>query len=128
MLYEIGKTFEFAAAQFLEGMPDGHPCAMIHGHTYTVTIIVGAEELDEHGMVVDYHELAPFKDYIDETFDHACLNYAVDFNPTAENLAFHLFDVAKDVLFDAFMVDDHRARVVAVRVCESPRTFAEYRP
>lgn len=41
-------------------------------------------ELDRNGMVIDFSEI---KRLVKEPLDHRILNEALDFNPTAENLA-----------------------------------------
>ena len=135
MPYEIGKTFEFAAAQRLDGMPEGHPCSKTHGHSYAVEVTLTAAVLDEHGMVLDYHALAPIKKWIDEHLDHDNLNDVVPFNPTAENLAEYLFTIFQTLLAPEFTAANHDASKLcrwlalsSVRVMESRKTFATYKP
>lgn len=118
MCYTIAKEFAFSAAHHLEGLPDGHPCSRQHGHNYLVTVELSTLTLDERGFVIDYGDLKPFQRWIDEHLDHRDLNEVVTFNPTAENLAKHLFGIAKAMF----------PEVSAVRVSETPKTWAEYRP
>lgn len=35
-MYRIGKRFMFEAAHHLPDLPEGHKCARLHGHSYTV--------------------------------------------------------------------------------------------
>jgi 6-pyruvoyltetrahydropterin/6-carboxytetrahydropterin synthase len=127
VIYTIAKEFGFSASHVLEGLPDGHQCGRLHGHNYVVELELRAEQLDERGFVLDYGELAPFKEWVDTHLDHRHLNDQVDGNPTAENLAAILYDAAKVLLIDA---GDGLGRwwVSAVRVPETPKTVAEYRP
>lgn len=118
MSFVIGKTFKFAASHVLAGLPEGHQCGRLHGHNYAVWLELNATDLDATGFVYDFGELAPFKAYIDESFDHRHLNDQMDGNPTAENLARHLFDIA------------HRLfgrKVSAVTVWETATCWASYR-
>lgn len=116
-MYTISKQFHFSASHQLTGLPPDHQCARLHGHNYVVELVLQAEALDEHGFVVDYLALRPFKEYLDETLDHRHLNDIFSFSPTAENLARHLYTWARS----------RWPQVTAVRLSETPRTWAEYR-
>ncbi|MGH8897377.1 MAG: 6-pyruvoyl trahydropterin synthase family protein [Egibacteraceae bacterium] len=37
-MFRIGKSFTFDAAHHLPGLSEGHKCARLHGHTYTVMV------------------------------------------------------------------------------------------
>lgn len=117
--YEIGKTFEFAASHQLDTLPDDHKCRRLHGHNYTVEVVLGTDELDEHGFVLDYGDLAIVRRWIDTTLDHRHLNDVLE-RPTAERLAAYLFDV----ITEECRIPD----VIMVRVSEQPRTWATFRP
>ena len=122
-MYRIAKSFEFSSAHFLMDLPEGHQCARLHGHNYTVELELQARDLTEVGFVKDYNELKPFKDWLDETVDHQSLNDVCPMNPTAENLAYWFYTQALAVLDLPYDV-----HVVACRVKETPKTTAEYRP
>ena len=117
-MYTIAKEFHFSASHQLNGLPAEHQCARLHGHNYIVHLILQSETLNEHGFVVDYLALKPFKEFIDNTLDHRHLNEVLDFATTAENLAKYLYDWAKQ----------RWPEVTAVRVSETPKTWAEYQP
>ena len=123
MTFTIAKRFSFSASHALTAVPEGHKCRRTHGHNYEVELVCAADELDERGMVVDYFDLDPVKRFIDETVDHRHLNDVVPGEPTAERLAWWLFESLKSEL-----PPEVTSRIVAVRVEESPRTWAEYRP
>lgn len=122
MTYQISKEFAFSASHQLAGLPEEHQCARLHGHNYLVVLRLTAESLTGPGFVFDYGDMAPFKDWLDDTFDHRHLNDVVDFNPTAEQLAAHLADCARDLL------DLPPAVHTAVGVSETPKTWAWYTP
>lgn len=53
-------------------MHDGH-CRFIHGHNWTFEITLTAVNFDKNGFVVDFGDLKWLKQWIDDTFDHACV-------------------------------------------------------
>lgn len=118
-MFRITKEFHFSASHQLKSLPDDHPCARLHGHNYVVEVELAAEMLDERGFVRDYHDLTVLKRYLDETFDHRHLNDVLGHDTiTAEWLARHLFDWCRM----------NFPETTAVRVSETPKTWAEYRP
>jgi 6-pyruvoyltetrahydropterin/6-carboxytetrahydropterin synthase len=121
-MHRIGKRFTFDAAHVLTGLPAGHKCTRLHGHTYTVEIELAAQTLTSPGFVTDFGDLAPFRQYLAEHFDHRHLNDVLDLQPTSENLARHFFTWCAEHLDPS--IPGH---VIAVRVCETPATWAEYR-
>jgi len=74
-------------------------------------------ELDKNDFVLDYGELWKFKKMIDEKLDHKHLNDVFEFKTTAENIAKWFYGFAKSIW----------PKVSAVRVSETPKTWAEYR-
>lgn len=122
-MYTISKRFTFDAAHRLKGLPSSHKCSHLHGHTYTVEIIVSAMDLDENGFVLDFAELSPLKEYIDTVLDHAYLNDVLPFNPTSENIARHLHAVAGEVIP---WPPGNRVMRPQIRVSETPNTWAQY--
>ena len=118
-MFRITKEFHFSASHQLLELAENHPCARFHGHNYIVEVELQAEKLNDVGFVRDYHDLAPLKAYIDEVLDHRHLNDVLgDRNVTAECLAKHLFDWCRS----------RWEEVSAVRVSETPKTWAEFRP
>lgn len=122
-VYRIGKRFNFEAAHWLSGLVEGHQCGRLHGHSYTVEVVLEATELSGPGFVVDFGELAPLKRHLDEHFDHRVLNEVGDGEPTSENLAKALFEWCS-----AHIPFPEGAVIAAVRVSETATTWAEYRP
>ena len=122
-MYRIGKAFSFEAAHHLPGLPAEHKCSRPHGHSYTVEVTVTAAELAGPGFVADFTDLAPLREHLARTVDHQDLNRVLDFPPTSENLARHLFGWCQ-----ANIPLPPGASIEAVRVSETTSTWAEYRP
>jgi len=117
-MFTITKEFHFSASHQLKGLSDSHPCSRLHGHNYIVELVLCSDILNEVGFVVDYLELKPLKDMLDESFDHQHLNDVLDVQTSAENIAKYLYQWAKT----------RWPQLKAVRVSETPKTWAEYRP
>ena len=87
-------------------------CQSVHGHSYIFEVTLEDEYLNDDGMVMDFGEvkqkLKHFFDALDHSFvfhgDDKLANYyklmldvvpmrmiEVDYNPTAENMAYHAF-------------------------------------
>lgn len=115
--FEIEKEFHFSASHQLEHLPANHQCARLHGHNYKVVVVLGSEQLNEDGFVVDYGELKDLKTYIDDVLDHRHLNDIFDFYTTAENMARFLYDFCKS----------RWKETIEVKVSETPKTWATYK-
>ncbi len=118
-MYQISKRFEFSASHVIGGLPETHPCSRLHGHNYVVEVVLEGAGLDATGFIRDYRELSALKTFIDETVDHRHLNDVLGHaRTTAEVLARWFYDWCKGKW----------PETAAVRVSETPRTWAEYRP
>jgi 6-pyruvoyltetrahydropterin/6-carboxytetrahydropterin synthase len=109
-------------------------CRHLHGHNGRLIIRLAAAELDTEGMVVDFSEVKRVVGgWIDENLDHRMIlqrtdpavaalramdepMYLMDVNPTAENIARLIFEVARERGFP----------VVDVRLWETPGSCARY--
>lgn len=119
----------------------GH-CALIHGHNWTFTFTFAAEALDACGFVIDFGGLGFLKDWIHQTFDHACCFNRDDSeglafarahphyfktvildNCSAEGIAVFLFEEANRRVRES---TGGRVRVISVEVHEDPRNAARY--
>ena len=117
----ISKEFAFSASHVLAHLGEGHPCGRMHGHNYTVAVELAAApgDLNEAGFVRDFNDLGKVKTWIDERLDHRHLNDVLDgINPSAEHIAQWIYRHWCDEL----------PELTAVRVSETPRTWAEFRP
>ena len=118
-MFIISKEYHFSASHILHGLEEEHPCGRLHGHNYVVEVELRGRELNAAGFVRDYRELDALKQYIDDKIDHRHLNDVLgENNTTAELLAQHFYDWCKK----------RWPEVSAVRVKETPKTCAEYRP
>lgn len=117
-MYRITKEFHFSASHHLTHLPDEHPCSHIHGHNYIVVVELAAKDLEDGAFIRDYKELDPLKRYIDEKFDHKHLNDVLNAPTSAEVLCKHFYDWCKE----------RWDETSAVRVSETPKTWAEFRP
>lgn len=111
-------------------------CCHLHGHNGRAVISFDTSGLDSHGMVLDFSEIKEVVGrWIDENLDHRMILdrtdaaasvllemgepvYLIDGNPTAENIARLIFEVAAK----------HGFPVVEVCLWETPHCCATYRP
>ena len=131
-MFTVSKTFSFCYGHRLMG--DEGKCRHLHGHAAKATFTLGKDDLDEMGMVVHFDRLKEgIGGWIDENLDHAMLLCEADpatkmlanagerffpmkANPTAENIARLLYDMAKGL----------ELPVISVEVCESDTARACY--
>lgn len=116
-MYQIAKTFHFSASHIIDGLPETHQCSRLHGHNYQVQLILEADSLDQYGFIVDYHDLKPFKDIIDDELDHRHLNDVLPGATSAEAIAQWLYERARKIW---------PQQISRVRVSETVNTWAEY--
>lgn len=77
----IRKQFRFEAAHRLPNHTG--KCGHLHGHSYRVEIAIEGEvsrdiSSSSQGMVMDFAELRPIKEWIDTHRDHAFIGYKDD--------------------------------------------------
>jgi 6-pyruvoyltetrahydropterin/6-carboxytetrahydropterin synthase len=120
-MHEVARELSFCYGHRLVGHPG--KCAHLHGHNARVEVVLGSEALDAQGMVADFAVLRDrIGAWIDRTLDHRMILQrddpvlavlrelgepvvAVDFPPTAENLARHIFEVAREADLPVVQVD-----------------------
>lgn len=120
--YELTVKAHFDAAHHLYGYPG--ECRNLHGHTWDVEVTVGAQELDEIGIVYDFKSLKADLARVLEDYDHVLINEVAPFDeisPTAENLARVICERLQQAV-------DPRVIVLEVAVWESPIARLVYRP
>ena len=117
-MYTIRKEFSCCSSHVLTGLPKEHPCARLHGHNYVITVELKSRSLNTTGFVEDYRQLDDIKYWIDNIMDHHHLNDIFDFNPTAENMAAHMYKIFKK----------EHPTLCAVEVSETPKTIARFEP
>ncbi len=114
-MYYLKTSAAFDSAHFLKGYEG--KCANIHGHRWTVEVVIKGGELQDNGtkrgMLIDFGDLKKKVRSLADSFDHALIyekdslksvtaealkdeGFAlieVPFRPTAENLARHFYEL-----------------------------------
>lgn len=121
-MYRLRVESSFAAAHRLN--IEKHKCESLHGHNWRVIVTVQGEKLDEHGMLVDFHELKKVVDRHVKRLDHVYINEVKPFdevNPTTENICRYLSDAISTELNDGIAVH-------SVEIFESDKNMGMYLP
>ena len=124
-MYEVSVEETFAAAHNLRNYKG--KCENLHGHNYKVRVVVAGKELDSVGLVFDFVQLKQVIQGVIRSLDHKYLNELSPFdklNPSAENLARHIYDEATRQLPQA----PNGAGIPSLTVWETETTAAPYRP
>jgi 6-pyruvoyltetrahydropterin/6-carboxytetrahydropterin synthase len=96
---DIFTTFYIEAARRLPRLPENHPCARIHGHSFRVEVHVSGTLDPALDWVVDFADLDTAWRPIHESLDHRCLNDIAGLeNPTSERLAIWIWARLKPAL------------------------------
>lgn len=132
-MIQVTRSYEFAAAHRLHradwsdeqnhkvfgkcSNPQGH------GHNYVLEVTVSGQMDERFGTIADApHVDEVVQERVIQPFDHRNLNVEcpefADLNPTVENIA-HVIWSRLEGAFD-------RGALTAVRVWETPKTFAEF--
>ena len=131
-MYSVTKRIDFCYGHRLLDY-DG-VCMHPHGHNAVAEVVVRTGQLDGRNMVCDFSDIKRVvKGWIDKELDHKMLlrhddplvkplqelgepMYLLDSNPTVERIAKLIFDEGRAQGLD----------IVAVRVWETPTSFASY--
>ena len=131
--HKVTKTVEFCYGHRL--MEYDGKCRHLHGHNGLLEVDLEADSLDNLGMVMDFTQVSDIvKGWVDENLDHKMLLrrddpvapllrdigepiYLLDGNPTAENIAMHIYHQAHN----------QGLKVPEIRLWESPTSYATYR-
>lgn len=140
-MFKVSREFRFESAHRIVG--HSGKCKHLHGHSYRAVVVVESSDVDKMGMVVDFGKIKELVGrWIDDSWDHNTilqkddklgsliiqdplsrkLPYFCENNPTAENLARELFDVAFDMLYDAI----GNINVISVTIWETENSSATY--
>lgn len=104
----------------------GGKCERMHGHNWRVRLHARASALNRIGMVVDFADLYRIGSELVAAFDHQNMNEVAPFhevNPTAENVARHLYVEANRRLEK---IESGRVTVTRVDVWENEHSLAVY--
>lgn len=99
-------------------------CSHLHGHSWSVEMVLVGDRLDESGMLCDFQEMKELLEDAIHGYDHEYLNQIPPFDeisPTAENISRHIFLTLKKSLRNKSF------NVKEVTVWESPKASATYR-
>ncbi|MFH0877374.1 MAG: 6-carboxytetrahydropterin synthase QueD [Candidatus Omnitrophota bacterium] len=121
-MFEICVISDFSAAHNLRGYQG--KCEALHGHNWTVELVVAARSLDQAGMVLDFKHVRESIKKVLDLLDHKYLNDVMYFkkaNPTSENIAKFIFRKIKDQRLH------RRVRILSVKVWETANSCAVYR-
>ncbi len=122
-LLTIHTVFSAAHALSINGVRE-----TLHGHDWNVLATIGGEQLDDDGLLCDFHTVKDVLGDITGELNSRNLNDLAAFserNASAELVAKHIFDELHARLDDALAP---HARVISVRVTESPGCAATYSP
>ena len=95
-----------------------------HGHNYDLEVGVSGEVDPETGFLIDLKILKDIiKEHVEDKLDHKNLNKEVaefkDLNPTAENIAYVIYNKIKEQLDPRYDLE--------VKLYETPRNFVVYK-
>jgi 6-pyruvoyltetrahydropterin/6-carboxytetrahydropterin synthase len=122
-MFTIQVNHEFCAAHTISIL--GHP-EPIHGHNFKTTATIIGDQLDDDGLLCDFHTVQDQLIDICQPFANNNLNETPPFdtlNPTAELIAKHIADELASRLDQALAP---HAKVHAVSVTEAPGCVATY--
>ena len=88
MRTRLERIYRFEAAHFLPKVPAGHKCSRMHGHSYSVEVVIEGDVDPERGWVMDFAEIDEHAAPLVKQLDHQVLNEVDGLaNPTSELLA-----------------------------------------
>lgn len=91
--------FTIAAGRRLTGVPEGHPCARDHGHTFHVRLTIAGPVDPTTGFVIDFADVQRAFAPVHDALDHHRLNDIPGLeNPTSEHLAIWIWNRIKGQL------------------------------
>ncbi|MRR16477.1 MAG: 6-carboxytetrahydropterin synthase QueD, partial [Deltaproteobacteria bacterium] len=121
-MFEVTISKSFSAAHLLAEI--GGKCEELHGHNFKVEVTVGANQLTNEGVLIDFRLVKKWLKEILDQMDHQHLNELPFFkgqNPSSENIAYYVFHEMK------IRVKEAGVRVFQVKVWESENSAVTYR-
>lgn len=120
-MYELRVRGTFSAAHALRGYAGN--CSRVHGHNWSVEMVVRAESVGPDGLAVDFRDLKSVLNDTLSQLDHMYINEVKPFdeiNPSSEHIAKWLFERM------AARVDGQGVRLSRVRVGENDTCSVSY--
>lgn len=114
MIVELMRRYTYEAAHWLPMVPEDHKCHRMHGHSYTVEVIIAGPVQDD-GMLLDYADIDNAVNPFVRQLDHHTINDVIP-NSTAELQCKWFWDNLVDVL-----------PLSAVTIHETARASCTYR-
>jgi 6-pyruvoyltetrahydropterin/6-carboxytetrahydropterin synthase len=121
-MFEVTIIKSFSAAHLLAEI--GGKCEELHGHNFKVEVKVGAPQLTNEGILIDFRLVKKWLKEILDRMDHQHLNELSFFtgkNPSSENIACYIYHEMK------IMIRGTHIDVVEVKVWESESSAVTYR-
>jgi 6-pyruvoyltetrahydropterin/6-carboxytetrahydropterin synthase len=121
-MFELSITADFEAAHYIPNYPG--KCSRLHGHNWRIEVCVSGQQLDQLGMVIDFHDLKTEVSKVTAKLDHYYLNEIQPFSslsPTAENIAKFIYDE-----LNSLPGITAKAKIRFVKVWESPNAAVTY--
>ncbi len=124
-MYTLTIEDSFSSAHQLRGYKG--KCENIHGHNWKVVLSIKGTELDDIGLLIDFHDLKRILNTVLNHLDHKNINEIQPFdsiNPSSENIAKYISTQINDQLAST----GKPISVESVTVWESDQSRCTYKP
>ena len=122
-MYILTVEDQFASAHQLRGYKG--KCENLHGHNWKVVVETQGNNLNEIGLLIDFHELKKILKSILDYLDHKNLNETAPFdtiNPSSENICKYIHSKVSEELKKS----NYNAEIKSVTVWESTTSRCTY--
>lgn len=118
-VYRVGVRDRVSCAHYIKGLT-GSKCSQLHGHNYTVEVVVEGDFLREGSVLIDASAVKSRLRDILKDYDHRVLNDILQTpDASAETLALAIAERMSRALSDCGV------RLRCVRVWETPDVWVE---
>jgi 6-pyruvoyltetrahydropterin/6-carboxytetrahydropterin synthase len=87
MMFEVTESFGFMATHRLPDVARNHPCARIHVHRWSVSVVLRAGRLPSSARSSELAAVEPLRRFLIDTLDGKYLNDLLTEEPTAGRVA-----------------------------------------
>ena len=119
-MYNLSIETAISAAHLLRDYEG--PCSRLHGHNWKIRVEVNSDELDKHGIAIDFLDLKNITWKVIGKFDHNNFNDISPFdelNPTAEHIVKYFYDEIEQLL-------PSNTSLKSIRLWETEKNAVEY--